>query len=173
MAMNRDHGGVECQDPPLGSWGCEADTTQGASPMEIVVAPNRAGKRAWWRRARAVRDADARQRYLIVWYLGTGESAARVADRLGCARATAGRVAQRFRREGEPGLLDHRRQNGRRKVDAGTERALARLVAGTPQAYGWSRPTWTQDLLVRQLTAETGVAVSRTTLRRLLRRLGA
>ena len=141
--------------------------------MEIVVAPNRAGKRLWWRRARAVRDADERQRYLIVWYLGTGESSVQVARRLGCARATVARVAQRFGREGEPGLWDHRRHNGRRRVSTTIEQALAWLVAGTPQAFGWCRPTWTQALLVRQLAITTGVVLGRTTLRRLLRRLRA
>jgi transposase len=141
--------------------------------MKIVVAPNRAGKRAWWRRARAVRDADERQRYLIVWYLATGESSVQVAQRLGCARATVVRVAQRYGREGEPGLWDHRRQNGRRRVGVETEQTLARLVASTPLDYGWQRPTWTQELLLRQLAAETGVTLGRTTLRRLLRRLRA
>jgi transposase len=141
--------------------------------MTIVVASNRAGKRAWWRRARAVRDADERQRYLIVWYLAMGESSGQVANRLGCARATVVRVAQRFGREGEPGLWDHRRQNGRRRASIALEQALARLVAGTPQDYGWRRPTWTQELLVRQLALDTGVLLSRTTVRRLLRRLRA
>lgn len=141
--------------------------------MEIVVGPNRAGKRAWWRRARAVRDADERQRYLIVWYLGAGESSVQVARRLGCARATVVRVAQRFGREGEPGLWDHRRQNGRRLVSTAMEQTLARLVTGTPQDFGWCRPTWTQELLLRQLAIETGVVLGRTTLRRLLRRLRA
>jgi transposase len=141
--------------------------------MEIVVAYNRAGKRAWGRRARAVRDADARQRYLIVWYLGTGESSGQVARRLSCARATVVHVAQRLDREGEPGLWDQRRQNGRRRVSAATEQALARLVAASPQDFGWRRPTWTQEVLRTQLAAETGVALSRTTLWRLLRRLRA
>ena len=137
------------------------------------MAPNRAGKRAWWQRARGVRDADERQRYLIVWYLGTGERSGQVARRLGCARATVVRVAQRFGREGEPGLWDHRRQNGRRRVSTATERALARLLAATPQDCGWSRPTWTQELLLRQLAVETGATLGRTTPRRLLRRLRA
>lgn len=141
--------------------------------MMIVVAPNRAGKRAWWRRARAVRAADERQRYMIVWHLAQGERSGAVARRLGCARATVVRVAQRFAREGEPGLRDHRRQNGRRLASSATEQTLAQLVAGTPQDYGWSRPAWTQDLLVRQLAIATGVTLSRTTLRRLLRRLRA
>jgi hypothetical protein len=47
------------------------------------------------------------------------------------------------------------------------------LLAATPQHWGWTRPTWTQELLVQQLAIETGVAVSRTTVRRLLRRLRA
>jgi transposase len=141
--------------------------------MEIVIAANRAGKRAWWRTARRVREADERQRYLIVWYLATSERSGQVARRLGCARATVLRVAARFRAEGEPGLRDHRRHNGRRVVTDGVMAALARLLAGTPPQWGWARPTWTQELLLRQLTIETGVPLGRTTLRRLLGRLRA
>jgi len=141
--------------------------------MEIVVAPNRAGKRAWWQRARRVREAGERQRYMIVWYLADGESSGAVAERLGCARATVVRVADRFRRVGEAGLRDGRHQNGRRVADAALEAALQTLLRTTPPAYGWTRPTWTQELLLRQLATETGVTISRTTLRRLLRRVRA
>jgi hypothetical protein len=49
---------------------------------------NRAGKRAWWRRARKRRDADERQRYLIIAYLADGARSPAVAQRLGRARAT-------------------------------------------------------------------------------------
>lgn len=110
---------------------------------------------------------------MIVWYVAAGESTGQVANRLGCARSTVVRVAQRFGREGEPGLWDHRRHNGRRLVSTATEQALARLVAASPQDYGWRRPTWTQELLVRQLAITIGVVLSRTTLRRVLRRLRA
>ena len=141
--------------------------------MEIVIAANRAGKRAWWCNARRVREADERQRYLIVWHLAAGESSGQVARRLGCARATVLRVAARFRAEGEPGLRDHRRHNGRRAVTDGVMATLARLLAGTPPQWGWARPTLTQDLLLRQLTIERGVTLGRTTLRHQLRRLRA
>ena len=141
--------------------------------MEIVIAGNRAGKRAWWRVARRVRGADERQRYLLVWYLAAGERTGQVARRLGCARATVLRVAARVRAEGEAGLRDHRCHNGRRTVPDGVMTTLERLLAGTPSQWGWARPTWTQELLVRQLTTETGATLSRTTLRRLLRRLRA
>ncbi len=141
--------------------------------MEIVIAANRADKRAWWRYARRVREADERQRYLIVWYLAANETTGQVARRLGCARATVLRVGARFRAEGEPGLHDHRRQNGRRVVTDALVTVLRGLLAATPQHWGWTRSTWTQDLLLRQLAIETGVMLSRTTLRRLLRRLRA
>jgi transposase len=141
--------------------------------MGIVIAMNRAGKRAWWRRARGRRDADERQRYLIIAYLADGARSPAVAERLGCARATVVRVAQRYRREGEAGLWDHRRGNGPSKAGPAVLACLTRAVASTPQAYGWSRPTWTQELLSRQLAQETGVSLSRQTLGRLLRRIRA
>ena len=55
--------------------------------MRIVIGMNRAGKR---------RDADERQRYLIIAYLADGARSAAVAQRLGCARATVVRVALHF-----------------------------------------------------------------------------
>jgi transposase len=120
---------------------------------------------------RRCRDADTRQRYRIVLDLADGQSSVRIAGRRSCARATVSRVAARYRAEGEAGLYDHRR--GRGAASAALTGALARLVHGSPQDYGWSRPTWTQELLVRQLEADTGRRVSRTTLIRLLRRLRA
>jgi transposase len=141
--------------------------------MGIVIAMNRARKRAWRRRTRCCRDADERQRYRIIGLLADGQRAGAVAERLGCARATVVRVAQRYRAEGEAGLVDHRRFNGTAKVSAAVLRRLRTLVGGSPQRYGWRRPTWTQELLRRQLRQDTGVDLSRTTLGRLLRRIRA
>jgi transposase len=94
-----------------------------------------------------------------------------IADRRGCARATVSRVAGRYHAEGEAGLLDHRRTRGAHA--AALLLPLARLVRATPQDFGWSRPTWTQELLRRQLETDTDRHLSRTTLIRLLRRLRA
>jgi transposase len=141
--------------------------------MRIVIVMNRASKRAWRQRTQRCRDADERQRYLIVACLADGAGSTAVAGRLGCARATVIRVARRYQREGEAGLWDHRRGNGAGKVTAAVLACVARLVAATPPTYGWSRPTWTQELLAQQLAQETGVRLARQTLGRVLRRLRA
>jgi len=58
-------------------------------------------------------------------------------------------------------------------VDDDLVGALAELVVGSPEDHGWSRPTWTRELLVEALERVTGVGVSVSTLARMLRSLGA
>jgi transposase len=142
--------------------------------MPIVIEMNRAGKRAWQQRMRQCRTAAERARSTIVLaWARAGSSAATVAEAVGCARSTAVRVAHRYLTEGEAGLWDHRRGNGMRKADDAMAAVLQRLVRAGPAAFGWARPTWTVALLGRELVKATGVAVSPTTVRRLLRRIGA
>jgi hypothetical protein len=45
---------------------------------------------------------------------------------------------------------------------------LDRIVRGTPQDYGWPRPTWTRELLVATLRQRTGVRVHVATMSRAL-----
>jgi transposase len=142
--------------------------------MPIVIEMNRAGKRAWRQRMRRWRSVAERVRYGIVWAWATGAGSARaVADRVGCAPSTALRVAHRYLLEGEAGLWDHRRTTGSRKVTAVVLDRLRQLVAGTPPTHGWARPTWTVELLGRQVATETGIGLSLTTIRRLLRAVRA
>jgi len=50
---------------------------------------------------------------------------------------------------------------------------LAALLVGSPEDHGWARPTWTQELLARQVAHDTGVRVSDSTVGRMLADLGA
>ena len=68
---------------------------------------------------------------------------------------------------------DRRRGNGCPKVDADLFEALRELLAATPEDYGWSRPSWTRELLVRTLRQQTGVSISVSTVARMLAQLGA
>jgi transposase len=139
----------------------------------IVVPMPRWVKRRLRRQLQRTRDAALRTRVQIVLLYGAGLGAQRIAASLGCVPATAVRVVRRFLELGEEGLQDGRRDNGQMKVDDDLRQALAELVGGAAQEHGWSRPTWTREALAKTLRQQTGVAVSVTTVARMLRDLGA
>jgi len=139
----------------------------------IVIQLRRAVRRRLERAFRKSRDAALRTRIQIVLLFDKGWRTPGIAEALGCAPATAVRVAHRFLEEGEEGLEDRRSDNGCPKVDADLLEALAELLASTPEAYGWSRPTWSRELLVKTLHQQTGVSVSVSTVARMLSQLGA
>jgi transposase len=117
---------------------------------------------------RRCRLALVRIRYLIVINLLNGRSAYQTAAVLGVHNTTVYRVARRFRDHGEWGLWDAREDNGPTKLDDGYLAVLYRVVRGTPQQYGWRRPTWTRELLIETLVRQTGVRVHVTTMSRAL-----
>lgn len=139
----------------------------------IVVDLPRPVRRRLEKSMRKTRDATYRNRVRIVLLYAKSWGAPSIAEALGCVPATAVRVIHRFLDEGEVGLLDGRRENGQPKVDEDLLQALAELVALSPEDFGWSRPTWTRELLAKTLREETGVRVSVTTVARMLRDLGA
>ena len=126
-------------------------------------------KRALRRRARKAKDAAYRCRCLIILKLGEGAPTTKVEEDLEIARATASRVAARFREEGMAGLIDHRVLNGQTKVTAQHLQKLEEFLDKSPRDYGWQRPTWTRELLVEQLQQDTGLELSRKHMGQLLR----
>jgi len=139
----------------------------------IVVDLPRAVRRRLERASCRTRDAALRTRVQIVLLYHRGWGALRIATALGCVPATAVRVVHRFLERGEEGLMDGRRDNGTPKVDGDLLQALAELAAGSPEDHGWSRPTWTRESLAKSLAEQTGVAVSVTTVARMLAGLHA
>jgi len=117
---------------------------------------------------RHCRGAAVRIRHLIVINLLNGRSAYETAEVLGVHSTTVYRVARRFREHGEWGLWDAREDNGPTKLDDDYLSALYRVVRGTPQQYGWRRPTWTRELLIETMVRQTGVRVHVTTMSRAL-----
>lgn len=138
----------------------------------IVIRLPRGQQRRLRCTVQKTRDAGLRTRGLIILHADAGKSTPAIADAVGYDPSAVGKVIHRFLAEGEDGLRDHRADNGQPKVDAALHDALCTLVAGSPQDYGWARPTWTQELLARQLTHLTGVRVSDTTVGRMLAALG-
>jgi transposase len=117
---------------------------------------------------RRCRVAAVRVRHLIVLNLLNGRSAYETAEVLGVHNTTVYRVARRFREHGLYGLWDAREDNGDLKLDDRYLDALYRVVRGSPQDYGWRRPTWTRESLIETMVRQTGVRVHVTTMSRAL-----
>lgn len=139
----------------------------------IVVKLCRSDKRRLVKRMRKMKDAAMRNRYAIIVNLAEGRSMADTARALAVSRRTVGRVRERFLQHGEAGLIDRREENGSRKLDEFYLKTLSDVVASSPQAYGWLRPTWTREMLVVTLKKLTGVAVHVATMSLALKRIGA
>lgn len=138
----------------------------------IVVHLRRWQQRRLQRTVRKTRDAGLRTRSLIILQAAAGQSRGAIAAAISYDPSAVLKVIHRVLAEGEDGLRDHRADNGQPKVDEALRETLCAIVAGSPQDYGWARPTWTQELLARQLTAMTRVRVSETTVGRMLAELG-
>src|SRR5262249_30132892 len=120
------------------------------------------------RHLRHCRDAGLRSRYLIIVNLLNGRGAYDTANVLGIHNTTVYRVAKRFCRYQEAGLLDAREDNGGEKLSEAYLGTLDKIVRGSPQDYGWRRPTWTRELLRETMGRRTGVRIALTPMSRAL-----
>lgn len=136
--------------------------------MKINISLYRAQRRRLHRLSVKERDAEAKQRYLIVLALDKKKTPTEIHEALGPARSTVYRVAERFEAHGEIGLRNRRRENPPVKVTEKYIRRLEWLVYRSPQKLGWQRSTWTCELLAIQLEKDTGIKLHRTHVRRLL-----
>ena len=121
---------------------------------------------------RRSRCPDQRIRCRVVLKVAAGLSCNAAARELGCASSTAVRIVARFEREGEAALLDARVENGSRKIDADVRGGVSEILTGTPEDHGFTRPTWTLEILRVVVKTGLGVVLSLGSLWTLLRRLG-
>lgn len=112
-------------------------------------------------------------RFLVVVRLALGHKSPRVANDLVVARSTVVRTAERFAAEGAEGLYDQRSENGTAKVDAAFRSHLAHVLERTPEDFGWTRPTWTRELLCLQMARDGWPNVAVCTMGRALAFIGA
>jgi transposase len=122
--------------------------------------------------ARRCKDADLRVRYRIVLLCADGWSGKRIAKALGCCCSTVSRTLDRWEEFGEAGLMDRREDNGEPKADPWYVGTVQWILASTPQAFFHHRPTWTKTLLIETAWQYTDVTVSKTTMGRVLKRIG-
>jgi len=105
--------------------------------------------------------------------VAAGLSCNAAARELGCAPSTAVRIVARFHSEGEAALVDHRNENGRRKIDADVRGGICEILTGSPEDHGYTRPTWTLEILRAVVEAVLRVGLSLGSLWALLRAIGA
>ena len=134
----------------------------------IIPRLRLAEKEKLLRHLRQCRNAALKMRYLIVVNLVGGRSPTQTAEALNLSRSTVYRVAQRFREYGEWGLLDRREDNGEPKLEERYLAILYKVVRATPEDHGWSRPTWTRELLMETMRKKTGVRIHEATMSRAL-----
>lgn len=140
--------------------------------MSIVIVLTRPQRRRIQRRLAKTRCRIEALRSRIVLLLAEGSPVSEVARIVGCARATVYYTLYRFEDAGEDGLVDRRRLPEARKVTPEVVDRLVSYVERTPRELGWHRGTWTLELMARQLEQDTGVELSASYLRRVLRCAG-
>ena len=141
--------------------------------MSIVRHLPRAERRLLMQIVRKAEDFATAMRFYAVTLLGRGMSSPKIADILAIAVSTVVRAGHAYAAEGVAGLYDKRRSNGSPKADGAFRARVAELLRGTPEDFGWKRPTWTRELLCLQAQREGRAAVTVSTMGRVLARLGA
>jgi len=139
----------------------------------IVAREGWCAKRRLCERLKFLREANLKTRYLIMIHRLEGQSPSWIARSLKVSRSTVYRTEERFQAEGEAGLFDRREGNGERKLTEEYLGQLCEVVASDPLHYGWKRPTWTRELLVKTMQRLIGVKIALSTMSRALRLIGA
>jgi transposase len=122
---------------------------------------------------RETRDKALAMRCQIALLADKQRRRASIAEAVGCSASWVNRVVSRFRQFGVASLYDRREDNGPAKIDERYLSILYDAVDGSPQDHGYSRPTWTQELLAKVMRKLTGVKVHRSTMCRALAAIGA
>ena len=118
-------------------------------------------------------DARYRIRGMIVLRADEGWKAERMAAALDCSRSHVNRTLNRFEQEGLAGLVDRREDNGTEKADERYIATVRQVLKKRPRDFGHRRTTWSKRLLIETARKKTGVAVSKTTMGRVLKTLRA
>lgn len=141
--------------------------------MSSILPPVRYSvKERLLRHLRRCRDAGLRLRCLIIINLLNGRGATKQRR---CWASTIRRST-----ESPSGLVVTKKRACLMREDNGQEKLtetflgiLDQIVRDSPQDYGWRRPTWTRELLVKTMAQETGVRIALTTMSRALALIGA
>jgi len=140
--------------------------------MPVYVRLPRGQRRRIQMRLRKTNNRIEAVRCRVLLLLHEGWAASIIAAVVGCARATVYRTLYRFEEWGEAGVRDLRPQRPPTKVTSEVIAALLSYLDGTPRELGWQRASWTLELFALQLERDTGVRLSSSHIRTLLRAQG-
>ncbi len=141
--------------------------------MASIPRMPRAQRRQLARQGRKTGDPEVAVRFQIIAELGAEKSHREVADLLHVAPSTVSRTSDKYAALGVAGLFDQRKANGPSKADEHFLDELRIVLEKTPDAYGWSRHTWTRELLCAEMERRGFERVAVCTMGRALRAIGA
>jgi transposase len=118
---------------------------------------------------RKTNDKGLAMRCRIVLLFGEDMFRYEIAERVGCSVSWVDRVIKRFRNHGVAGLYDRREDNGETKLDEHFLSTLYEIVDKQPTDFGYTRPTWTQELMAKVMETLTEVKVHPGTMSRALK----
>lgn len=140
---------------------------------KIIIRVSRPVKASLRELRRSAKEAGLAMRCQTVLLATKGRSSRQIADAVGFSRSWVSRVIARFDALGMGGLADRREDNGTAKVDEWFLDVLYEVVGKRPSDYGFSRPTWTRELLVTVMARLTNVRIHVSTMSRTLKTIGA
>jgi transposase len=112
-------------------------------------------------------------RFQSVAELAAGRSHRQVAELFLVAPSTVGRTSDKYLELGVAGLFDQRKSNGSTKADDRFLDGLRLVLEKTPDCYGWSRATWTREVLCSEMQRRGFERVAVCTMGRALYAIGA
>jgi transposase len=115
---------------------------------------------------------EVRQRATAIRLLGIGQKPEEVAVNLAVQPPTIYSWFHRFRQDGVEGLANRPKGRPRRKADEDYCRALEEAIEREPSDYGYPFAIWTVERLRDHLERETGVHMSVSRLRVVIRKKG-
>jgi transposase len=119
---------------------------------------------------RAVGRVAERIHYVLLF--AWGHPVAEIARLYQVDERTVATWLERFRTAGVNGLDDLPRSGRPRMANGAPQAEASRCLEDTPTRHGATRTTWTQRLLQRHLSERLGCCLSRSSVSRLIRRLG-
>ena len=117
-------------------------------------------------------DRNHVRRAMALLHLAQGHSLSETARQVCAARSTVGQWRGLYEEYGEWGLEPASRGRSPWTVTEEVMVALEKLIADSPEQFGYVRSRWSSELLALELARRSGVEVHATTVRRWLKRLG-